>query len=297
MMNSKVKGVCSMPDKKPVGGASEGSVNPKEWEVTPGGMLVQKRDSSSNQSSVPIPTIRVRVKHGSTYHEIRVSSQASFGELKKMLADHTGLHPLDQKLIYRKKERDSKAFLDVARVKDGSKMVLVEDIASKERRCLEMLKIAKMEKSSKSLLQIGLEVDKYAEQVKALETTVARGSKVQQMDVDHLTGLLMTSLVKLDELAVIGDLKSQKTMLERKLQKQVETLDAMKLQKTMPRSKGDKIPVKQHEHSIGKGPIATQKEQTQEKQKSLIAQMPMLQQTQRHSEQSVVFTTKWETFD
>lgn len=95
------------------------------------------------------------------------------GELKKMLADHTGLHPLDQKLIYRKKERDSKAFLDVARVKDGSKMVLVEDIASKERRCLEMLKIAKMEKSSKSLLQIGLEVDKYAEQVILSETSSA----------------------------------------------------------------------------------------------------------------------------
>ena len=82
-----------------------------------------------------------------------------------MLEDHTGLHPLDQKLTYRNMERDSKAYLDVARVKDGSKIVLVEDIASKERRCLEMLKNAKMEKSSKSLSQISLEVDKFAEQV------------------------------------------------------------------------------------------------------------------------------------
>lgn len=83
-----------------------------------------------------------------------------------MLADHTGLHPLDQKLTYKKKERDSKAYLDVAKVKDGSKMVLVEDIASKERRCLEMLRNAKMEKSSKSLSQISLEVDKLVDKVK-----------------------------------------------------------------------------------------------------------------------------------
>ncbi|XWS16643.1 hypothetical protein CRYUN_Cryun34aG0108700 [Craigia yunnanensis] len=285
-MNSKVKGMFSIPNKISVGG--EGSVKPKELEVRPGGMLVQKRDSSSHQSSVSVPTIRVRVKYGSTYHEIRISSQASFGELKKMLADHTGLHPLDQKLTYRNMERDSKAYLDVARVKDGSKIVLVEDIASKERRCLEILKKAKMEKSSKSLSQISLEFDKFAEQVKALESTGSRGGKVQQMDVDNLTGLLMTSLVKLDELVVIGDLRLQKTMLERKVRKHIETLDAMKLQ--------NKIPVKQQEHSKGKGPIAKQNEQMQENQKNLTAQMPMLLQQQRQAE-SVVFTTKWETFD
>ncbi|XVF23140.1 hypothetical protein REPUB_Repub13aG0012100 [Reevesia pubescens] len=272
MMNSIFKGMLSIPNKKSVG-----CVNPKEWEVRPGGMLVQKRDSSSNQSSVSIPTIRVRVKNGSAYREIRISSQATFGELKKMLADHTGLHPLDQKLTYKNKERDSKTYLDVARVKDGSKMVLVEDIESKERRCLELLKIANIEKYSKSLSQIGLEVDKLAEQVKALETTVCKGGKVQKMDVDNLTGLLMTSLVKLDELVVIGDLKLQKTTLEKQVQKNIETLDAMKLQNT-------------------KGPIATQKEKMQEKQKSLIVQKPILQQKQRQSD-SVVFTTKWETFD
>ncbi|XP_022716374.1 BAG family molecular chaperone regulator 1-like isoform X2 [Durio zibethinus] len=287
--------MLSMANKKSIGGG-ESSVNPKEWEVRPGGMLVQKRDSSSIQTSFSIPTIRVRVKYGSTYHDICISSQASFGDLKKMLADHTGLHPLDQKLTYKNKERDSKAYLDVAGVKDGSKILLVEDIASKERRCLEMLKNAKMEKSSKSLSQIGLEVEKFADQVKALEATVSRGHEVQQMDVDNLTGFLMTSLVRLDELAVKGDLKLQKKILEKKVQKHIETLDAMKLQNKTPRSNGDKIQVKQHEHSMEKGPIATQKEQMQEKQKSLTDQMPTMRQKQRQSE-PVVFTTKWETFD
>lgn len=87
------------------------------------------------------------------------------GDLKKMLAELTGLHPLDQKLIYKNKERVSKAYLDAARVKDGSKIELLEDIVSRERRCVEMLKNSKVEKASKSLVEISLEADKIAGQV------------------------------------------------------------------------------------------------------------------------------------
>lgn len=90
------------------------------------------------------------------------------GELKKLLAEPTGLHPEEQKLIYKNKERDSKAYLDVARVKDGSKIVLVEDTLSKERRCLEMLKDAKFQKSSELLKQVNLEVDKLYQEVSNL---------------------------------------------------------------------------------------------------------------------------------
>lgn len=82
-----------------------------------------------------------------------------------MLAETTGLHPQDQKLIFKNKERSSKDYLDAERVRDGSKIVLVEDIVSRERRSLEMLKIAKVEKASKSLAEISLEVDKLAGQV------------------------------------------------------------------------------------------------------------------------------------
>jgi hypothetical protein len=89
----------------------------------------------------------------------------SAGELKKMLTESTGLHVEDQKLIFKKKERDSKSYLDVERVKDGSKLVLIEDIESRERRLLEKLKIAKKEKTSKSLIEITLEVDKLTKKV------------------------------------------------------------------------------------------------------------------------------------
>ena len=87
------------------------------------------------------------------------------GELKKMLSESTGLHALDQKIIFKRKERDSKSYLDELKVKDGSKMEVVEDIESRERRTLEMLKLSNKNKSSKSLSQIKLEIDKYAKEV------------------------------------------------------------------------------------------------------------------------------------
>lgn len=82
------------------------------------------------------------------------------GELKKMLSGPTGIHYQDQKLMYKDKERDSKAFLDVSGVKDKSKMVLMEDPISQEKRFLEMRKIAKNEKASKAVSDISLEVDR-----------------------------------------------------------------------------------------------------------------------------------------
>lgn len=62
-----------------LGGGGRRGGGEKEWELRPGGMLVQKR-TDGDQNSVPPPTIRVRVKYGSIYHEIRISSQASFGK-------------------------------------------------------------------------------------------------------------------------------------------------------------------------------------------------------------------------
>lgn len=56
-----------------------------EWEVRPGGMLVQKRDPDEEQNRIPPPTIRVRVKYRSIYHEIFISSQATFGNYNKVI--------------------------------------------------------------------------------------------------------------------------------------------------------------------------------------------------------------------
>lgn len=87
------------------------------------------------------------------------------GELKKMLAELTGLNPLDQKIVYKDKERDSKAYLDVAGVNNGSRMLLFDDIISREKRLVENLKTSKMDKSKKEINEISSEIDKLVKQV------------------------------------------------------------------------------------------------------------------------------------
>lgn len=82
-----------------------------------------------------------------------------------MLSGPTGLHHEDQKLLFKDKERASKVFLDVVGVKDKSKIVLLEDPISQEKRYLEMRRNAKMEKAAKFISEISLEVDRLTGQV------------------------------------------------------------------------------------------------------------------------------------
>ncbi|KAH0456543.1 hypothetical protein IEQ34_014450 [Dendrobium chrysotoxum] len=207
---------------------------PAKWEVRPCGMLVQKRSSEDSAVAAPVPTFRLRVKHGSIYHEIYISSQATFdekifallsynekahgfglgeaGDLKKLLAERTGFHPQDQKILFKDKERDSAAYLDMSGVKDRSKMVVVEDPAAQAKRVLEMRRAAKMEKAEKSISQISLEVDKLASQVSALEVVISKGGKVSENELLRLIELLMNELLKLDGVVADGDAKFQRRM-------------------------------------------------------------------------------------
>lgn len=59
--------------------AAKEAVKEDEWEVRPGGMLVQKRSPDSDAPAAPVPTIRIKVKFNGVYHEIYINSQASFG--------------------------------------------------------------------------------------------------------------------------------------------------------------------------------------------------------------------------
>ncbi|KAJ8531312.1 hypothetical protein K7X08_026746 [Anisodus acutangulus] len=278
----------------------------KEWELRPSGMLVQKRNPDS-ENRPPPPIIRVRVKYRSIYHEINISSQATFGELKKMLTGPTGLHHQDQKLLYKDKERDNKAFLDIAGVKDKSKIVLIEDPISQEKRYLEMRKNAKVEKAAKTISEISLEVDRLARQVAALEAIVSKGRKIVEKDVINLTELLMNQLLQLDGIIAEGDIKMQRKNQVRKVQKCVETLDVLKIKNSMPMNNGNRnpkdqsppthqrrdymysneqasSPVQQHQdrHSFGNSPVQNK---------------PQQQQSRHSTSGSVVITTQWETFD
>ncbi|MCL7031546.1 hypothetical protein MKW94_005817 [Papaver nudicaule] len=294
----KTKIITEMSPKSGLDDVSIAAEN--EWELRPGGMLVQKRNPDSDRAVVPPPTIRVRVKHNSIYHEIYINSQASFGELKKMLSAPTGLHPDDQKILFKDKERDSKAYLDVVGVKDRSKIVVLEDPMRQERRFLEMRKTAKLEKAAKSVSAISLEVDKLATKVAALDSAISKGVKVADTEVLNLIELLMTQLIKLDEVIADGDVKIQRRMQVTRVQKYVETLDLLKIKNAAPSSNRNQTqlpqqqqqkpqPQPQHRHSTGKIPTAAAPQQQQ-------------QPTSRRSVKPIpttpaVVSTKWETFD
>lgn len=287
-MKPKVGGIISSPVMAAKGGGGGGG-EIGSWEVRPGGMLVQKRTIDSNQNSLTVPTIKVRVKYGSFYHEVNISSQASFGELKKMLAGPTGLNPQDQKLMYKEKERDSKAFLDVAGVKEGSKLVLIEDELSKERRFIESRKTAKMEKASKGIAAIRFEVDKLAKQVAAIELEIHGGKKVMENVILNLIELLMTQLIKLDSIDAEGDVKLQRRMQVKRVQKYIENLDVLKLKNTaLGRNSSNSRLGMQQRIFTGEmqRPIQNQKMQMQQRRKNEDEKSPG----------PVVVTTKWETF-
>jgi len=295
---------CSpMKENSPRGGATKEEV----WEVRPGGMLVQKRDPDSDGPvGAPVPAIRVKVKYAGVYQEVYISCQASFGELKKMLSARTGLHPEDQKLVFKDKERDSKAFLDISGVKDRSKMVLLEDPTAQAKRLLEQRKTDKLEKAAKSISKISLDVDKLASKVSALENIVNKGGKVVQSDVISLTESLMNELIKLDAITADGDVKTQRRMQEKRVQKYVEKLDAIRL-KNASAPKANGLPPKppqpqspQFQSPKVQSPQAQSPQFHSPKVQSPQAQSPKVQSPhlqRREFQAAPTVTTNWEPFD
>ncbi|EOA21223.1 hypothetical protein CARUB_v10001571mg [Capsella rubella] len=268
-----------------VSGGSSGN----EWEYRPGGMVVQRR--TDQNSEVP-RVIRIRVKYGSVYHEININSQSTFGELKKMLSDQVGLHHEDMKVLYKDKERDSKMFLDLCGVKDRSKLVVKEDPISQEKRLLEKRKTAAIDKASKSISDISLEVDRLAGQVSAFETVINKGGKVEEKSLVNLIEMLMNQLLRLDAIMADGDVKLKRKMQVQRVQKYVEALDVLKVKNSAKKVE------------INKSVRHKPQTQTQFKQRDLLSFVEEEEEEQpRNSNASssgtpaVVTTTKWEMFD
>lgn len=200
-------------------------VQEEVWEVRPSGMLVQKRtpDSDPPPGGAPVPTIRVKVKFAGVTHEVYVNSQASFGELKKLMAEKTGRHPDDLKVVYKDKERDAKEFLDMVGVKDRSRVALLEDPEAQARRLIEERKNNKERKAALAVNRVSLQVDELAAKVAAMA-----GKVVGEAEVVALTEALMNELVKLDAVAGDGDVRAQRRVQEKRVQKLVETLDGIR---------------------------------------------------------------------
>ncbi|KAM3242009.1 hypothetical protein ACQJBY_054615 [Aegilops geniculata] len=108
-----------------------------EWEVRPGGMLVQKRDGGRAEE-----VIMVRVSTGFSWHDVSIGATRTFGELKVMLSMVTGLEPREQRLLFKGKEREDTDHLHMVGVRDKDKVLLLEDPALKDMKLREARAVA-----------------------------------------------------------------------------------------------------------------------------------------------------------
>ncbi|KAK9920379.1 hypothetical protein M0R45_028934 [Rubus argutus] len=79
-----------------------------DWELRPGGMLVQRREDDAAAAAASAsrgPIITIHVSHGSDHHVLSLPAHSTFGELKSLLSQKTGLEPDGQKLLFRGKRR------------------------------------------------------------------------------------------------------------------------------------------------------------------------------------------------
>ncbi|KAL5864397.1 hypothetical protein ACOSQ3_001911 [Xanthoceras sorbifolium] len=107
-----------------------------KWELRPGGMLVQKRESGESEGK---GTIAVRVSTVSQWHDISIEATSTFGELKMILSLVTSLEPREQRLLFKGKEREDNEYLHMVGVRDKDKVLLLEDPAIKELKKLHGL--------------------------------------------------------------------------------------------------------------------------------------------------------------
>ncbi|KAE8694387.1 hypothetical protein F3Y22_tig00110783pilonHSYRG00140 [Hibiscus syriacus] len=108
------------------------TINEIKWELRPGGMLVQRRETSG--SSVGEGMITIRVSTVSQCHDVSIGATSTFGELKMVLSLITSLEPREQRLLFKGKERGDDEYLYMIGVKDKDKVLLLEDPAIKEMK-------------------------------------------------------------------------------------------------------------------------------------------------------------------
>ncbi|KAJ0564035.1 putative Ubiquitin-like domain-containing protein [Helianthus annuus] len=117
-------------DNKERGGTIVREIN---WELRPGGMLVQKREMEG-QNIEKEGFILVRVAAGSRWHDISIQSTSTFGEMKIILSMVTGMEPKEQRVLFKGKEREDVEHLHMVGVGDKDKVLMLEDPSIKDRK-------------------------------------------------------------------------------------------------------------------------------------------------------------------
>ncbi|KAI3874751.1 hypothetical protein MKW98_019324 [Papaver atlanticum] len=203
-----------------------------DCEVTPG---VQKRGADDNEEDGDVvPMIKLIVSYARSKHEISVPPQATFGDVKKLLANVTGLEPNEQRLFFRGKEKQDEEGLHTAGLKDKCKLLLMEDQESKERKLEAVRMNEKMLEACDEVVKVRSEVDSLAEKLAVLEAAVLSGDKVPDKEFVVLGEFLMRQLLKLDGIKAEGEAKAQRRVEVRRVQSLVDTVDNLKAQNANP---------------------------------------------------------------
>ncbi|XP_026665487.1 protein LOW PHOTOSYNTHETIC EFFICIENCY 1, chloroplastic [Phoenix dactylifera] len=122
-----------------------------EWELRPGGMLVQKREGAKCDRE---GVITVRVSTGSHWHDISIGATSTFAELKMIVAMVTGLEPREQRLLFRGKEREDGDHLHMVGVRDKDKVLLLEDPAIREMKLKGMTRSQVMGSPCHTIIEV-----------------------------------------------------------------------------------------------------------------------------------------------
>ncbi|XP_058729136.1 BAG family molecular chaperone regulator 4-like [Vicia villosa] len=195
-----------------------------------------KTATMSDSDGVGGPTIKLNVSYGSSLHQIHLPAQSTFGDLKKLLVQKTGLESEQQRIFFRGIEKDDREKLHMEGVKDKSKILLLERAASKEKKLEETRKLNEMSKAIEAINGVRAEVDKLSNRVDALEVAINAGNKASEKEFLLLTELLMKQLLKLDGIEAEGEAKSQRKAEVRRVQGLVDKLDSLKARSSNPSS-------------------------------------------------------------
>ncbi|XP_020239960.1 BAG family molecular chaperone regulator 4 [Cajanus cajan] len=180
------------------------------------------------------PTIKINVWHGTCHHELHRPAQSTFGDVKKLLVNRTGLEPEEQRLFFRGIEKGDDEQLHLEGVKDKSKILLLEGTASKERKLEETRKQNEMSKAFEAIAGVRAEVDKLSNRVTAIEVAINGGNKASEKEFLVLTELLMSQLLKLDGIEAEGEAKLQRKAEVNRVQNLVDKLDSLKARNSNP---------------------------------------------------------------
>ncbi|KAL3536553.1 hypothetical protein ACH5RR_005014 [Cinchona calisaya] len=191
--------------------------------------LPRENGSCSVESDDDGAALMVKVSHGSNLFDVSVPSKSTFGDLKRVIAQETGAEPQLQKLFFRGKEKEDDDLLQMAGVKDNSKVVLLMgNVGDKQMKPQEMNEPCEISKGAAAVAEVRAEVNKLSEQVSALEAVLYGGNKVEERNVVYLTEMLVRQLLKLDGIEAEGEGKIQRKLEVRRVQSLVETMDTLK---------------------------------------------------------------------